>query len=411
MRNQCSHSGNHAIPWRFDPLSLAPAALILACALLYPARAQAQANTSRFLLGADISFLNTPPVSAPGVASDQQPASDVVWQPLSMYQEDGKPSNELAILRRHGWNAFRVRVFVSPVRNAPDDVLENAIPLARKIKDSGAVLILDLHFSDTWADPQHQEIPVAWRGMNIQALARQWNSYACYVVKAMKEAGAMPDIVQIGNEITVGTAWPLAQLQLPASNPHTPPQSDDSAKQWKNLALLLKAGIRGVETGAGNTPPRIAIHIDQGGHWDNTKWFFDHLNAAHIHFDIIAESFYPPWGHGTLDDLWMNMQYCAQRYPGKQFLVMETGYTPSHSSNNNDMLWPVTSEGRLQFMVDLVNTVRKTPNGLGVVYWAPERDLWNSDGTPGQAVFTLDYLNVLTSHPASHVPIATEAKP
>jgi len=155
MRNQCSHSGNHAIPWRFDPLSLAPAALILACALLYPARVQAQANTSRFLLGADISFLNTPPVSAPGVASDQQPASDVVWQPLSMYQEDGKPSNELAILRRHGWNAFRVRVFVSPVRNAPDDVLENAIPLARKIKDSGAVLILDLHLSDTWADPQH----------------------------------------------------------------------------------------------------------------------------------------------------------------------------------------------------------------------------------------------------------------
>src|SRR6185437_16464291 len=116
----------------------------------------------------------------------------------------------------------------------------------------------------------------------------------------------------------------------------------------------------------------IAIHIDQGGHWDKTEWFFDHLNATHVHYDIIAESFYPPWGHGTLDDLWNNMQHCAQKYPGKKFLVMETGYNPSHQRGNKDMLWPVTPEGRLQFMVDLVNTVRKAPNGMGVIYWAPE---------------------------------------
>jgi arabinogalactan endo-1,4-beta-galactosidase len=370
-------------------------AFVLICMFPAAARTQTEVSPSKFFLGADISALDAP--------STWRPSSAFANLPLPPYQEDGKPSDELTILRRHGWTAFRVRVFVSPVRKAPNNTLENAIPLARKIKASGAILILDLHFSDTWADPQHQEIPAAWRGMNIEALARQWEWYARNTVKALKDNGAMPDIVQIGNEITRGTAWPLAQLQIPGSNQYGPTEPYDPEMQWKNLTLLLKEGIRGVEEGAGNTPPRIAIHIDQGGHWNNTEWFFDHLNAAHVRYDIIAESFYPPWGHGTLDDLWNNMNQCARKYH-KDFVVMETGYNPSHLPDNQDMLWPVTPQGRLQFMVDLVNTVRKAPYGLGVVYWAPERDLWNSDGAPGPAVFTLDKLSILTKRPESHAP-------
>ncbi|MFY9747929.1 MAG: glycosyl hydrolase 53 family protein, partial [Acidobacteriaceae bacterium] len=343
----------------------------------------------KFFLGADTSALDAP----------------TRW-PLPPYQEDGKPSDETTILMHHGWTAFRVRVFVSPVRNAPDNTLENAIPLARKIKSAGAILILDLHFSDTWADPQHQEIPVAWRGMDFDELAKQWEKYARDTVRTLKNAGAMPDIVQIGNEITRGAAWPLAQLQVPGSTQYNPPAPYDDAQQWKRLTRLLNAGIRGVRSGAGNTPPRIAIHIDKGGHWDTTEWFFDHLNAAHVPYDIIAESFYPPWGHGTLEELRNNMQECARRYH-KDFLVMETGYTPSHAPNNQDMLWPVTPQGRLQFMVDLVNTVRKAPNGLGVLYWAPEHDLWNPDGSPAPAVFTLENLTTLATGPASHAPAVT----
>jgi arabinogalactan endo-1,4-beta-galactosidase len=345
------------------------------------ATAQATPKPGAFFLGADISALDAPS-----------------RRPLPAYQEDGKPGDELTILRRHGWTAFRVRVFVAPVRNAPNNTLEAAIPLAKKIKAAGATLVLDIHFSDTWADPQHQEIPVAWRGMDIDALARQWESYARDTIKAFKDAGAMPDIVQVGNEITPGTAWPLAQIHRPAS------QASDDAVQWDHLTLLLKAGIRGVKKGAGRHSPRIAIHIDKGGHWDTTEWFFDHLEAAHVPYDIIAQSFYPPWGHGTLDDLWKNMNESAQRYH-KDFLVVETGYMSARVANTSDMFWPVTPEGRLQFMVDLVNTVKKAPHGLGVMYWAPERDVWNDDGTPGPAVFTLDHLNLI-QRPDSHAPTA-----
>jgi arabinogalactan endo-1,4-beta-galactosidase len=351
---------------------------------------QTKAQDDKFFLGADISALD-----APG------------GRPSPPYQEDGKPSDEVTILKAHGWTAFRVRVFVAPVRKAPNNTLENAIPLAKRIKASGAIFILDLHFSDTWADPQHQEIPVAWQGMDIKALAQQWQEHAQETVKAFKDAGAMPDIVQIGNEITRGAAWPLARLTGPrsssagATSVPTPPET----QQWKNMTMLLKAGIRGVQKGAGHTQPRIAIHIDQGGHWETTEWYFDRLNAAHVHYDIIAQSFYPPWGHGTLDDLWNNMNQCALRYH-KDFLVMETGYTPVRVANKSDMFWPVTPEGRLQFMVDLVNTVKKAPGGLGVMYWAPERDLWNEDGSPAPAVFTLDQLTRLAKSPDSHAPAA-----
>jgi len=344
-----------------------------------------------FVLGADISFLDSP--MRPG-------------RPMPAYQENGQPSDEMTILEHHGWNGYRLRVFVSPVRQAPDNSLENTIPLARRIKASGALFLLDIHYSDTWADPQHQEIPVAWRGLSFDSLEHQVETYSRDVIARLKAAGAMPDWVQVGNEITRGTLWPLGQLQIPGNNEYLPPQPYDSTVQWDHLTRILKAGIRGVMEGAGDTPPRIAIHIDRGGDWTTTEWFFDHLEAAHVPYDIIAESFYPEWEHGTLDMLWQNMNNCAQRYPGKGFLVAETGYGTSHRPNNPDMMWPLTPQGRLQFMVDLVNTVKKAPNGVGAMYWEPEWEIWNADGSPGPAVFTLDHLTDLTARPASHEPAA-----
>lgn len=375
-----------------------PLFIFAACLLAWPApptpaqpasSAAPQARKAGFFLGADVSALG----SGPGRGGRMPRA----------YQDNGKPGDEVTILKNHGWNAFRIRVFVSPVRSAPNNSLENVIPLCKRIKDSGALLLLDIHYSDTWADPQHQEIPVAWRGMNMDALEKQWESYTHDTIKKLKDAGAMPDWVQVGNEITRGTNWPVAQLQIPGNNQYLPPAPYDEAKQWANLTRLLKAGIRGVKSASGDTPPRIAIHIDQGGHWDTTRWFFDHLNEAKVEYDIIAQSFYPPWGHGTLDELWQNMNECAKRY-NKDFVVVETGYGRNRAQTGTDMMWPVTPDGRLQFMVDLVNTVKKAPRGLGVMYWAPESDVWNIDGSPGPAVFTLDRLTSLTARPASHAP-------
>jgi arabinogalactan endo-1,4-beta-galactosidase len=374
-----------------------PARLVTAVALLASlgacsttrSRPAAAAPEAPFYLGADISYLD---------------AADRFRGRFPAYQENGQASDEMTILKSHGWNAFRLRVFVSPVRQAPDNSLENTIPLARSIKAAGALFLLDIHYSDTWADPQHQEIPVAWRSLSFDSLERQVEVYSRETIKALKDAGAMPDWVQVGNEITRGTLWPLGQLQVPGNSQYLPPQPYDSVTQWDHLTRILKAGIRGVREGAGDTPPRIAIHIDRGGNWATTKWFFDHLEAAHVDYDMIAQSFYPEWRHGTLDQLWENMNQCWERYH-KDFLVAETGYGQSHLADNPDMMWPLTPQGRLQFMVDLVNTVRKAPGGIGAMYWEPEWEAWNQDGSPGPVVFTLDSLS-LTARPASHAPAA-----
>jgi len=342
-----------------------------------------------FYLGADISYLD---------------AADRFRGRFPAYQENGAPGDEMTILKRHGWNAFRLRVFVSPVRQAPDNSLANTIPLARRIKEAGATFLLDIHYSDTWADPQHQEIPLVWPNMSFDSLEQQVERYSRETIRALKDAGAMPDWVQVGNEITRGTLWPLGQLQIPGNSMYLPPQPYDSVTQWDHLTRILKAGIRGVMAGAGDTPPKIAIHIDRGGDWATTKWFFDHLEAAHVPYDIIAESFYPEWRHGTLDQLWENMNQCWARYH-KDFLVAETGYGQSHLADNPDMMWPLTPQGRLQFMVDLINTVKRAPGGIGAMYWEPEWEAWNRDGTPGPVVFALDSLG-LTARPASHAPAA-----
>ena len=350
-----------------------------------------------FVLGADISALDAP-------WRDGRNPTDRV------YQENGERSDELTILNRHGWTAFRVRVFVDPVRKAPHNTLAAAIPLARRIKAAGATFLLCIHLSDTWADPQHQEIPATWEKLDFDGLERQVEAYTHDVIAQLKAAGAMPDWVQVGNEITRGTLWPVAQLKVPGSTQYNPPEPYDEARQWDRLTRLLRAGIRGVKTAAGDTPPRIAIHIDQGASWPVTQWFFDHLNAAHVDYDIIAQSFYPEWNHGTLGQLWENLHRCAERYR-KDFVVVETGYGRSHVPGNQSMLWPETPAGRLQFMADIIATVKQAPRGIGVMYWAPEREAWNDDGSPGPVVSVLEQLTTLSARPASQAPAAVNPEP
>jgi arabinogalactan endo-1,4-beta-galactosidase len=183
--------------------------IALAASLAFLTTRGATAQGSRFALGADISALD-----APSRFGRVRPA----------YQEDGKASDELTILMRHGWTAFRLRVFVSPVREAPDNSLANTIPLAKRIKAAGATFLLDIHYSDTWADPQHQEIPVAWRELSFDSLEAQVERYSRETIGALKDAGAMPDWVQVGNEITRGTLWP-------PSSPTTPTCSDRSRRR------------------------------------------------------------------------------------------------------------------------------------------------------------------------------------
>jgi arabinogalactan endo-1,4-beta-galactosidase len=353
---------------------------------------------SPMLLGADISAL----ASGRG--------------PTRTFQENGQTDSELAIMMRHGWNAFRLRVFLSPVRQAPNNSLENTITLAKQIKSAGATFLLDIHYSDTWADPQHQETPVAWHDLNSGELEKRVEQYTVDVIMQLKAAGAMPDMVQVGNEITGGMLWPLGHVRVPPSNVKTDagriqplPEPYDDERQWNNLLRFIKAGVRGVRAASAEQPVKVVIHIDCGGDWPITKWFFDHLVEAGTDFDVIGQSFYPNY-HGTLALLEQNMAQCERRYH-KPILVAETGYTQSGGdqvTSRKYMQWPGTEDGQLQFMVDLINTVKRSGSGMGVFYWAPEgrrgNGMWTADGSPAPSIFVLDNLEKLRGAAGSHLP-------
>jgi arabinogalactan endo-1,4-beta-galactosidase len=156
-----------------------------------------------------------------------------------------------------------------------------------------------------------------------------------------------------------------------------PPEPYDDAKQWDHLIRVLQAASKGVRSA---TVPadrvRIVVHIDCGGDWPVTKWYFNHLTSAGIDFDVIGQSFYPNW-HGTMENLRDNLRETINHYH-KEVMVVETAYpsrdiSPSPAAAKN-MIWPMTPEGQKQFLADLIKTVKEAPEGrgIGVNYWHPE---------------------------------------
>jgi arabinogalactan endo-1,4-beta-galactosidase len=332
------------------------------------ALAQPNAAPSPFLLGADISALAQ------------------VEQRGAIFRDDGKPGDAIAIFSRHGWNCFRLRLFVNPNgRGGVVNNLDYTRALAKRIKAAGATFILDIHYSDTWADPQHQVKAAAWKDMGFDALQNAVETYTAETIKDLKDDNALPQIVQVGNEITGGTLWPDAQVQVPLSTvkvydstvrPIKVPQPYDDARQWDRFTRILAAGIRGVRKST--TPSngvRIMIHIDCAGDWPVTQWFFDHLGQHNVDYDIIGQSYYPYW-HGTLVNVRENLQQTASHYH-KDIIIVETAYPwrdAQRWSARKNMAWPISADGQKQFMEDLIRTVRQAPEGrgIGVVYWHPE---------------------------------------
>lgn len=280
----------------------------------------------------------------------------------AVYKVDGKPVDAMQALADHGFNCVRLRLWVNPTH---DDVMVNdlacTIGLARRAKLAHMLVLLDIHYSDTWADAGKQFKPSAWNNLSFDQLSDQVRSYTANVISTMRKEGVMPDIVQVGNEITGGMLWP-------------------DGKDWglghdfKNFGTLLRSGIYGVKEGAGIDPaPWIMIHIDRGGDWGGTKWFFDGIEAENVPFDLIGESYYPQF-HGPISGLKETLFNAAARY-GKPIVVVETAYQfePNQKPPAAGMTYPETPEGQLSYLRDLKTLVQSVPGGLGrgIVYWEP----------------------------------------
>lgn len=298
------------------------------------------------------------------------------------------PENMLQIAKDHGYSIMRVRLWVNP--NGTQVYVNNLAydtTLGAQIKAAGLKFYLDIHYSDTWADAGHQAMPAAWTGITTQAaLAQQVHDYTENVITTLAAGGAMPDYVAVGNEITNGMLYPATTGG---------PGGEISVNGWANFATLIKAGIQGVDDGAsaaGQTTPKIIVHIDRGGDWATTQWYYSNLNSQGVSYDIIGESYYPQY-HGPIAQAQTCLTNAANTF-AKTVYVAETGYPNGIGQSGvtgTGMTYPETPAGQAQFLSDLVTTVQGIPNGLGmgINYWEPEW-LESVGGYPawGEPLFT-----------------------
>ncbi len=283
-----------------------------------------------------------------------------------VYKDGDKPQDGLAILKRHGLNCVRLRLFTSSAEQALSNAynytnnLDYTLPLAVRVKGAGLQLMLDFHYSDSWADPGKQTKPAAWAGLTFAGLEQRMYDYNSNTIAAFNAAGALPEYVQVGNEIIGGMLWPEGRVG----------GSYDTPAQWTNLTRLVKAAIRGIKDAAGTNAPKIIIHIDRGGDWGGTQWFFDNLLQRQVEFDIIGESYYP-WWHGTLSALRTCLDNAANRY-GRPLIIAETAFPWTNSTNI--VGFPASPEGQTQFVTELARIVKGIPNsrGVGICWWGAE---------------------------------------
>jgi arabinogalactan endo-1,4-beta-galactosidase len=311
-------------------------------------------SRAEFYAGADISML--PEIEKAG----------------GVYRQNNEPVDAIKIFRDHGCNLFRLRLFVKPstdfnrVWGATQD-LPMIRALARRVKASGAKFMLDIHYSDTWADPGKQFKPEAWKDLPFDQLVQKVHDYTAEVLKDLKANDAMPDMVQVGNEITAGILWPDGKVLDAAP--------EVKAEQWKKFAQLVGAGCKAVrEASTPQHPIQIVIHIHGGGRPGLPRWFFETFHQQPNDYDIMAISAYPAWAD-QLDVVKANIDELV-KLSDKKIIIAETSYPwrAMEVRNRVAMKWPQTREGQTQFVQDLTAMIKSVPDGrcIGFIWWYPE---------------------------------------
>jgi arabinogalactan endo-1,4-beta-galactosidase len=297
----------------------------------------------------------------------------------------GAPKDCLEILRDHGVNWIRLRLWNDPTDatgqplGGGNNDLKTTAAIAARAKRLGLKFFLDIHYSDWWADPGKQNMPKAWVGLSSEELSKAVYDYTAGAIRDLARAGAMPDMVQIGNELNGGMMWPAGK---------TWKQGTETIGGYDGLAALLKSGIKAVRDadphGADpKTRARIVIHLANGGDNALYRTVFDELTARSVDFDVIGLSYYSYW-HGALADLKSNMNDISERYH-KPVVIAETAYafTLEDSDLFGNLFGPneerlggykATVQGQATAVRDVIEAVAQVPNGqgLGIFYWEPD---------------------------------------
>jgi arabinogalactan endo-1,4-beta-galactosidase len=316
-----------------------------------------------FILGADISSVQ-----------------EAVDQGAIFVDTDGQQKTVVQLLAAHGFNYIRLRTFVEPmnlygyanpngntayIRDEAYCDRDHTAAFGKQMKDAGMKLLVDLHYSDNWADPGKQVIPEAWRNTaSIEDLGESVKAYTSDVIQKLVDAGATPDIVQIGNEIAPGLL-----IQVPAAVPNADQWGNmnmvvnpvnASTSNWSNLGLILKKGIEGVHAVDPNI--RIMMHLANTQSAGGVLEWVNRVRNEGVDFDILGLSCYTAW-HGQ-PSVWDNtFKTVARNVPNLKFVIAEYG---PEARRANDIMRALPDE-----------------RGLGTFVWEP-----TESGTWGPSLFS-----------------------
>lgn len=344
---------------------------------------------------------NPPPIVPPVVEdSTYYWGMDLSYQPeiedwnTTYYDEDGQPIEMLSFIASQGVNLVRLKLWHSPENEY--NGLESVVAYAKRIKALGMDILLDFHYSDTWADPGKQFIPAAWEGLTTDQLNDSIYSYTKKVLEQFKQEDALPVIVQIGNETNSGFLWDQGRVGG---------SFDDN---WANYTTLVKSAIKAVdEVSDGEAAVKTMIHF---AGLDGASWYFDNMVQYLVNFDVIGLSFYSIW-HGTSYDAFeTKLTELTNRYD-KEIMIVETGYpwtlewndwTNNLYGQDNQLFpdIPATPEGQKAFLTRLNNTLHELgEKGIGFCYWAPDAVAWKgpqaTDGSAWENVAVFDFDNTV----------------
>lgn len=283
-------------------------------------------STTFFAKGADVSWVT------------QMEASGIKF-----YTSGGTQQECMQLLKSLGMNAIRLRVWVNPVGgwNNTADVLAKAL----RAKNLGMKIMIDFHYSDSWADPGQQTKPAAWASQDVATLTTSVYDHTLSVMNTLKASGINPEWVQVGNETNDGMLWPDGK----------------ASTNMQNYAKFVKAGYDAVK--AVSSTSKVIVHISNG--YDNNlfRWNLDGLKANGAQWDIVGMSLYPsPTNWSTLNSQCLtNMNDMVSRY-GSEVMITEVGMNWGQETACNS------------FITDLINKVKSVSGnkGLGVFYWEPE---------------------------------------
>lgn len=280
---------------------------------------------------------------------------------VKYYDFDGNEADVFKTLSENGVNAIRVRVWNKPYDANGNGFgggncdINTAIEIGKRVTRYGMKLIVDFHYSDFWADPSKQMVPVAWDGLEIDDKAEALYQYTKDCLIQLSDAGVDVGMVQVGNE----TNGKLAGETI-----------------WMNIYKLMAAGSRAIREVYPDA--LIAVHFANPEKSANYLSFASKLAYYNLDYDVFASSYYPYW-HGTLENLSSVLSQVAETYD-KKVMVIETSY--AYTEDDSDFFantigsgggivksYPFTVQGQANAVRDVIDTLAHTTNGIGVCYW------------------------------------------